>query len=107
MLDELEFRRAAERAIDALKQHLTASQKAGDAGFELEEQSGALQILFQEQGGKFIIAPHAPARQIWISALATSFRLDWDSAARDFILPRTGEALIPLVERLVEECVQG
>jgi iron donor protein CyaY len=107
MLAEQEFRRAAEGAIDALKQHLTAIQKAGGAGFELEEQSGALHILFEEQGGKFIIAPNAPARQIWISALATSFRLDWDSTARDFILPRTGEALIPLVERLVEECVQG
>ena len=107
MIDEPEFRRVAEGSIDALKRHLAASQKQGDAGFELEEQSGALHILFEEQGGKFAIAPDVPARQMWISALATSFRLDWDSAARDFILPRTGEALIPLVERLVEECVQG
>lgn len=107
MLDEQEFRRVSEASIHALKQELTARQKEGDAGFELEEQSGALHVLFQEQGGKFIVAPNAPARQMWISALATSFRLDWDSAAHDFILPRTGEALIPLVQRLIEECVQG
>jgi iron donor protein CyaY len=107
MLDEQEFQRAAQGAIDALKQHLAARQKEDDAGFELQAQNGALHILFQELGGKFVVAPNPPARQIWISALATSFRLDWDPAAHDFILPRTGEALIPLVERLVEECVQG
>lgn len=107
MLDEHEFRRAVEAAIDALKKNLAARKNRGDTGFELEERSGALQILFEEQGGKFTVAPHAPAQQIWISALATSFRLDWDAAAHDFILLRTGEALIPLVERLIEECVQG
>jgi iron donor protein CyaY len=107
MFDEEEFRRAAEATIGALKQSLTARKSQGDAGFALEEQSGVLHVLFEEQGGKFVVAPNAPARQIWISALATSFRLDWDAAAHDFILPRTGEALIPLVERLIEECVQG
>jgi iron donor protein CyaY len=107
MLDEQQFRRASERAIDALQKRLNSSQKEGDAGFELAEHSGALHVLFKEQGGKFVVAPNLSARQIWISALATSFRLDWDAAAREFILPRTGEALSPLVERLVEECVQG
>lgn len=107
MLDEQEFRRAAEASVDALKHHLTSTQKEGDAGFKVEEQSGALHVLFEEQAGKFIISPDVPARQMWISALATSFSLDWDSAAHDFILPRTGEALTPLVDRLIEECVQG
>lgn len=107
MLDEQEFRRAAQGAIDALKQHLAANQKQGNAGFELQAQNGALQILFEELGGKFVVTANLPARQIWISALATSFRLDWDSAAHDFILSRTGEPLIPLVQRLIEECVQG
>jgi iron donor protein CyaY len=107
MLDEQEFRRSAEASIHALKQDLIARQAKGDAGFELEEQNGSLHVLFEEQGGKFVVTPNAPARQMWISALATSFRLDWDSAAHDFVLPRTGEALIPLVERLIEECVQG
>lgn len=107
MLDEQEFRRAAGSAIDALKLHLADRRKEGDAGFELEEQNGALHILFEEQGGKFLVAPNEAARQIWISALATSFKLGWDSAAQEFVLPRTGEALIPLIERLIEECVQG
>ena len=107
MLDENEFRGAAGRALDALKRHLNAREKEGGAGFEVQELNGALQILFEEQGGKFVITPNEPARQLWIAALATSFKVDWDAATQKFILPRTGEALIPLVERLVEECVQG
>ena len=93
--------------MDALKHHLKISADKGDAGFTVEQQSGALQIFFQEQGGKFVVTPNAATRQVWITALATSFKLDWDPAAHDFIFPRTGEALIPLVERLIEECVQG
>jgi iron-sulfur cluster assembly protein CyaY len=107
MLDDQEFRSSAASAIDALKGHLKSREDEGGAGFEVERQNDALQILFEEQGGKFVVTPNMPARQIWISALATSFKLDWDSAAHDFIFPRTGEALIPLVERLIEECVQG
>jgi CyaY protein len=46
-------------------------------------------------------------RQIWISALSTSFKLDWDEAARAFALPKTGEQLIPLVDRLIAEQLAG
>jgi len=107
MLDEQEFRREADAALETLKRHLIAREEESDAGFEVEEQSGAMHILFEEQGGKFVITPNTPVRQIWISALATSFKLDWDAAAENFVLPRTGETLIPLVDRLIEECVQG
>jgi frataxin-like iron-binding protein CyaY len=44
-------------------------------------------------------------RQIWISALSTSFKLDWDG--KRFVLPRTGEALTPLIERLIHERLEG
>jgi len=107
MLDEIEFRRAADAALDALKQHLIAREDEEEAGFEVEEQSGALNLVFEEQGGKFVVTPNTPVRQIWISALATSFKLDWDAAAGTFVLPRTGEALVPLVDRLIEDYMQG
>jgi iron-sulfur cluster assembly protein CyaY len=107
MLDEMEFRRAADAALEDLKRHLFVREEEAGSGFEVEEQSGALHILFEEQDGKFVVTPNTPVRQIWISALATSFKLDWDAAAEGFLLPRTGEPLIPLIERLIEECVQG
>ena len=107
MLDELEFRRRAESAFDALKQHLIAREEEQDGGFEVEEQGGVLNVLFEEPGGKFVITPNTPVRQIWISALATSFKLDWDEKAAAFFLPRTGEQLIPLVDRLIDEHLEG
>ena len=97
------FRRAADAAIDALKKHLITREEETESGFEVEEQSGALNVLFEDPGGKFVITPNTPMRQIWISALATSFKLDWDAAAQMFVLPRTGEQLIPLLDRLIEE----
>jgi CyaY protein len=107
MMDEQEFRRAAEKALESLKRHLFEREEEQDAGFEVEEQSGALNVTFEEPPGKFVITPNTPVRQIWISALATSFKLDWNAAAADFTLPRSGEALIPLVDRLIQERQEG
>jgi CyaY protein len=103
MQDELDFRRNAESALTALKQRLIALEEAEEAGFEVEEQGGVLNVLFEEPAGKFVITPNAPIRQIWISALSTSFKLDWSAEQAAFILPRTGELLTPLVERLIGE----
>lgn len=103
----MEFRRHAELALDTLKQHLIEREEADGAGFEVEEQNGVLNVLFEEPPGKFVITPNAPVRQIWISALATSFKLDWDAEESAFVLPRTGEALVPLVDRLIGEHLAG
>jgi CyaY protein len=102
MMDEQEFRRSVETALEALKQHLIAQEeKSGE--FEVEEQAGVLNVFFEDPAGKFVITPNTPVRQIWISALATSFKLNWDAAAGAFVLPRTGELLAPLVDRLIAE----
>jgi CyaY protein len=103
MLDELEFRRNVEVALEALKQHLIEREEDLEAGFEVEEQNGVLNVLFEEPAGKFVITPNTPVRQIWISALSTSFKLDWNGTAAAFVLPRTGEALTPLIDRLIGE----
>ena len=102
----MEFRRLAEIALNSLLQHLMAREEEAEAGFEVDEQGGVLNISFEEPPGKFVITPNAPVRQIWISALSTSFKLDWDETAAAFILPRTGEHLIALVDRLIGEYPQ-
>jgi CyaY protein len=108
MVDELEFRKRAETALDALLQHLIAREEEDDAGFEVEGgQGGLLNLLFEEPPGKFVITPNAPVQQIWISALSTSFKLDWDAVAGAFVLPRTGEQLTSLVDRLIDEHLKG
>jgi len=99
MIDEVEFRKAADAAIEELKQDLYAAEDEGV--FEVEEQAGALYVIFEDPAGKFVITPNAPVQQIWISALSTSFKLELTSDG--FILPKTGESLGPLVKRLIEE----
>jgi CyaY protein len=42
-------------------------------------------------------------KQIWISALSTSFKLDWSEAAGDFLLAKTGENMKALVSRLINQ----
>ena len=99
MVDEQQFRRAAEQAMERLKQRLIEAEV--DADFEVEEQGGVLNVLFEDPPAKFVVTPNAPVRQIWISALSTSFKLDL--AGDDFVFAKTGERLIPLVARLVNE----
>jgi CyaY protein len=103
MLDESEFRQRAERALEALKRRLYTREDQGGEAFEVEEQGGVLTVLFDDAGSRFVITANTPMRQIWISALSTSFKLDWDDAAGDFLLPRTAEPLQPLVDRLIDE----
>ncbi len=100
MLTELQFRDNAESALESLKQSLIVAEDSAD--MEVEDQSGALHISF-EDGARFVISPNAPVRQIWISALSTSFKLDWSEADQDFVLQKTGERLKPLVARVINQ----
>jgi iron donor protein CyaY len=100
-MDEQEFRRRAEAAIDSLKRSLIAAEETAD--FEVEEQGGVLNVAFDDPPAKFVITPNTPVRQIWISALATSFKLDWSEQAQDFVHEKTGEKLKALVTRLVNQ----
>jgi iron donor protein CyaY len=100
MLDENDFRKRAEVALHSLKKSLMEAEESAD--LEVEDQSGALHVSFEDRS-KFIISSNAPVRQIWISALATSFKLDWSGAEQDFVLSKTGEKLKVLVARLINQ----
>ena len=75
MVDEQIFRRDADRALEQLKQSLIYAEE--DGGFEVEENGGVLNVVFESPKAKFVFTPNTPVRQIWISALSTSFKLDW------------------------------
>jgi CyaY protein len=101
MLDELSFRRHADQAVESLKKSLIDAEETGD--FEVEEQNGALNVVFEEPPAKFVITPNAPVRQIWISALSTSFKLDWSEERGDFLYLKDSLTLKPLVARLINQ----
>jgi CyaY protein len=105
LLSEIEFRNRADEAIEALKKHLFATEE--DGGFEVEEQGGVLNVVFEEPAGKFVVTPNAPVRQIWISALSTSFKLDWSPEGEGFVLGKTGEGLVELMDRVIQEHIES
>jgi iron donor protein CyaY len=94
-MDEQEFRRRADQALDQLYGKLST---AGDQyDFEADFNAGALAIEFEQPPGKFVVSPNTPVRQIWVSAHSRSFKLDWDTAREAFVYPETRETLIELI----------
>ena len=101
-MDEREFQRRCDTAFESLRRRL---QEVGDEhGFEVEGGSGKLEVMFEDEDStRFVISPNTPVRQIWISALTTSFKLAWSDTAGTFVLDKTGETLAQLMGRLLSE----
>ena len=94
-MDEQEFKRRADQALDQLYRKLST---AGDQyDFEADFNAGALAIEFEQPPGKFVISPNSPVRQIWVSAHSRSFKLDWDAPREAFVYPETSETLVELI----------
>jgi len=101
-MDEHVFQKRCDAAFESLKRRL---QEVGDErGFEVEGGSGKLEIQFEDENEtRFVISPNTPVRQIWISALTTSFKLSWSDVANTFVLDKTGETLMQLMGRILTE----
>ena len=99
-LSEQEFRVKSDEVLQAARQ--TLLRLADEKGFEVELQNGVLDLVFEEpREAKFVVSPNAPVRQIWVSAMARSYKLSWAPAQDNFAL--NGEALPALLERLTRE----
>ena len=100
MLNEADFRDRAEDAIEQLEEKLLPI--ADQHEFEVEAAEGILTILFEEPSPtKFIVSPNSPARQIWVSALSTSYKFGWDDATNGFVLDKTHEPFFHVIANLV------
>jgi frataxin len=104
MLSEQDFRLRADHALEALQRSLLPV--ADTDGFEVELQNGVLQVIFEEPSpAKFVVSPNAPVRQIWLSAMARSYKLAWSDERSAFLLD--GESLDDLVLRLTRAFLAG
>jgi iron donor protein CyaY len=102
MMDEREFQKKSEEALEGLRKRLI--ELGDEHDFEVEGGSGKLEIQFEdEEETRFVISPNSPVRQIWISALTTSFKLGWSDAAQAFVLEKTGENLTQVMSRILSE----
>ena len=98
-LSETEFRTQSDTALNRLNRNLGTVAEEYDA--EVMYQNGVLTVETEEpHPGKIVVSPNAPVRQIWISALSRSFKLDWSGDAFIFT---TGESLDVLLGRLIGE----
>ena len=103
-LTEQEFRVKSDEALESARRALLPL--ADSDGFEVELQNGVLNLVFEEpQETKFVVSPNAPVRQIWVSAMARSYKLSWASDAGAFALD--GETLPQLLERLARTFLAG
>ena len=102
MLEEQDLHHKADAAFDDLKKRMLT---AGDEhGFDVEGESGKLEVIFEEpEEAKFVISPNTPVREIWISALSTSFKLGWNVSRNSFVLEKTGEDLHAVMSRVISQ----
>ncbi|MBL8178954.1 MAG: iron donor protein CyaY [Bryobacterales bacterium] len=90
-MDEQQFRLRCDEAMGDLYKALV---KAADKHeLEVDENAGALTVEFEDPPAKFVVSPNAPVRQIWVSALTRSFKLDWNAERAAFVLPESGATL--------------
>src|SRR5712692_7719985 len=99
-LDEREFQKKSGAAFEELKRRML---DAGDEhGFDVEGESGKLEVIFEEpEPAKFVISPNTPVREIWVSALSTSFKLGWSEDRNAFVHEKSGEDLYAVMSRVI------
>ena len=96
-LSEQEFRMKSDAGLESARRALLPL--ADSEGFEVELQNGVLNLVFEEPvETKFVVSPNSPVRQIWVSAMARSYKLPWASDIDAFALD--GETLPQLLDRL-------
>jgi iron-sulfur cluster assembly protein CyaY len=101
-LSEHDFQKKADTAFEDLKRRLLT---LGDKhGFDVEGESGKLEVIFEEpEQAKFVISPNTPIREIWISALSTSFKLGWSETRNTFVHEKSGEDLRAVMSRVISQ----
>jgi iron donor protein CyaY len=101
-MTDQEFRNRSDSSLETLRKRL---QILGDEyNFEVEGDGGRLDLCFEEpEETRFVISPNAPVRQIWISALTTSFKLAWSDAAKTFVLEKSGETMAQVMSRILSQ----
>jgi iron donor protein CyaY len=101
-MDEHEFQKRSDAALEDLRRKL--ADLGETQGFDVEGGSGKLEMIFEDADEtRFVISPNSPVRQIWISALTTSFKLGWSETAASFVLEKTGETLQQLMGRILTQ----
>jgi iron donor protein CyaY len=99
-VDEQQFRLRADAALSDAYDALVEASDEHDFETDLGD---TLTVEFSEPPAKFVVSPNTPVRQIWVSALTKSFKLDWNEARQTFVLSDTGQSLRELLADAVSK----
>ena len=103
-LSEQEFRVKSDEALESARRAMLPL--ADSEGFEVDLQNGVLNLVFEEPSDmKFVVSPNAPVRQIWVSAMARSYKLAWSPELGAFALD--GQTLPQLLQHLTRTFLEG
>ena len=104
VLSEQEFRVKSDDALESARRALLPISDT--EGFDVELQNGVLNLVFEEpRDARFVASPNAPVRQIWVSAMARSYKLSWAPDLHAFALD--AETLPALLERLARTFIES
>jgi len=63
----------------------------------VEREGGRAEIGFDDPARDVRISPNAPVKQLWISALSTSFKRDWSGCGQRLYSGEKGERMKALL----------
>src|SRR3981189_3598720 len=101
MLDEQKFKKLADDALNLLNRELIAASRG--SGFEVDFNSGALGVEFEDPPAKLVISPNTPVCQIWGAANNTSSKIDRAGVENAFVPSESGDSLKILVEKTISK----
>jgi len=98
-MTDQEFQKKADEALATLDRALELA--ADEHGFEVDSHAGALTLEFEDPPARFVVSPNSPVKQMWVSALNKSFKLDFDAQQNAFVLRETLQTLTELLTSVV------
>jgi CyaY protein len=98
-MTDQEFQKKADEALATLDRALELADD--EHGFEVDSHAGALTLEFEDPPARFVVSPNSPVKQMWVSALNKSFKLDFDAQQNAFVLRETGQTLTELMTSVV------
>ncbi|MDD5541931.1 MAG: iron donor protein CyaY [Acidobacteriia bacterium] len=101
-MTDQEFSDLADRTLTDLEDRL--NEASADLDMEVEAEGGTIKLLFDDpHPGTFVLSANPPAKQIWLSALSTSFKFNWSEEKDTFVHEKSGESISSLIARLISE----
>ena len=99
MMDEQEYKKHADQAMQDVSTQL--SHAAETDPYEVDFNNGNVVIEFTDPPAKFVVSQQTATRQIWVSALSKSFKLDYDPELTTFVIKDTGQTLLSLLRQAI------